>query len=65
MVACPSHPSREAPPERGGHRKPILCTWFPAPPIPPGKPRLSEEGIGNPYYVHGFVPLPPLQGGPV
>ena len=29
-----------------------------------GRPRLSEEGIGTPYYLSGFVPLPPLQGGP-
>eukprot|EP00959_Pyramimonas_sp_CCMP1952_P113274 2367597-Pyramimonas_sp.AAC.1 len=58
MVSCPSHPSREAPPERGGYRKPILVTWFRAPPTPPGRPRLSKEGIGSPHYLNGFVSLP-------
>eukprot|EP00959_Pyramimonas_sp_CCMP1952_P425518 8913481-Pyramimonas_sp.AAC.1 len=59
MVSCPFHP-----PERGGYRKPILFTWFRALPTSPRTPRLSEEGIGNPCYLHGFAPLPPLQGGP-
>ncbi len=44
--------------------KTILLTWCRAPPTPAGRPRLSEEGIGIPCYLHGFVPLPPLQGGP-
>eukprot|EP00959_Pyramimonas_sp_CCMP1952_P019212 406025-Pyramimonas_sp.AAC.1 len=64
MVSCPSHPSREAPPERGAYRTTILFTWFRAPPTPAGKPSLSEEGIGTPYYLHGFVPLPHLHGCP-
>ena len=30
-------------------------------PTPPGRPRLSEEGIRIPYYLSGFVPFPPLR----
>ena len=64
QVSCPSRSSREAPPERGGHAKTMLCIRFRAPPAPPGRPRLSEEGIRKPCYLSGFVPLPLLQGGP-
>merc|ERR1712113_1308520 len=61
---APPTPSKEAPPERGGYSHTILFTRFRAPPTPPGRPRQSEEGIRKPYYLLGFVPLPPLQGGP-
>eukprot|EP00959_Pyramimonas_sp_CCMP1952_P278111 5813892-Pyramimonas_sp.AAC.1 len=56
MVSCRSHPSREAPPERGRRPKTILFTWFRAPPTPPGRPRQSEEGIRNPYYLQVSCP---------
>merc|ERR1712113_993186 len=92
QVSCPSHPSREAPPERGWYSNTILFIRFRAHPTPPGRPRQSEEGIRTPYYFTrqseediptppgrprqseedirtpyyftGFVPLPPLLGGP-
>ena len=64
QVSCPYHASREAPPERGGYPNTILFIRFRAPPTPPGKPRLSEEGTPIPYYLQGVVRLLPLQGGP-
>ena len=43
---------------------PMLFTRFRAPPALPGRPRQSEAGIRIQYYLQGFVPVPPLQGGP-
>ena len=68
-VLCPSHPSKEAPPKRGGWRKTILFTRCPAPPAPPGKFRLSEEGIEYLTMYEASCPshasreVPPERGG--
>eukprot|EP00959_Pyramimonas_sp_CCMP1952_P052717 1102204-Pyramimonas_sp.AAC.1 len=59
-----THLTLPDPQERAGYRSTTLSTRCRAPPAPPERPRLSEKGIRNPYYVHGFVPLPPPQGGP-
>ena len=69
QVSCPSHPSREAPPERGQYSRTILFIRFRAPPTPPWRPRQSEEGIREPYYFqvscpsHPSMEAPPERGG--
>eukprot|EP00959_Pyramimonas_sp_CCMP1952_P027151 570280-Pyramimonas_sp.AAC.1 len=77
-VRCHVLPYTYTPPEREQHRKPILSTWFRAPPTPsreaPASARTVSDThaiymvpctahIGHLNYLHGFVRFPSFQGG--
>eukprot|EP00959_Pyramimonas_sp_CCMP1952_P223530 4673440-Pyramimonas_sp.AAC.1 len=60
---CPSHPSREASPERGC-RSAVGFMKFHAPRASPRSRRWSQGGVGMPCDLSGFVPFPtPPEGG--